>query len=292
MSGLHRLETNLSPLKWCWIVVWLTVCMEPSVENSSPVGVSVDVPPRLSTPVMEATTKRELNSNREESEELAGAQIVLLYTSKKEGHDRGIMQRMRTKKEAEKLAEELYQRLMDGDDFGTLANIYSEHPVGRLKGGTLGEFDVNGEDSSLKEMLMSLRVGEISKPKPFDGGYRIVKRGSPIHVSLWHILISHAEASNKRPFVSRTKEEARKRAEMIVRKLKDGESFENLALAYSDCPSGKRAKGYLGKFNKGRLAFPFEKVAFELKDNEVSGVVETEFGFHIILRLDRTHGLY
>lgn len=60
-------------------------------------------------------------------------------------------------------------------------------------------------------------------------------------------------------------------------------NFEALAKAHSQCPSGKEG-GSLGAFQKGRMVPEFEKAAFALKENEISGVVKTQYGYHIIRR--------
>ena len=60
-------------------------------------------------------------------------------------------------------------------------------------------------------------------------------------------------------------------------------NFEALAKTHSQCPSGKEG-GSLGAFQKGRMVPEFEKAAFALKENEISGVVKTQFGYHIIRR--------
>lgn len=70
----------------------------------------------------------------------------------------------------------------------------------------------------------------------------------------------------------------------ILRKLAMGESFEKLARDFSLCPSAKQ-DGHLGEFPKGRMVPAFEKELLKLKENEVSGVVRTQFGYHIIKRL-------
>ncbi len=70
----------------------------------------------------------------------------------------------------------------------------------------------------------------------------------------------------------------------LLKKLEEGKSFEELAKDYSNCPSGKEG-GSLGSFGKGMMVKPFEQAAFALKVGEVSGVVKTQFGFHLIKRI-------
>lgn len=74
-------------------------------------------------------------------------------------------------------------------------------------------------------------------------------------------------------------------AQDLIKKLEDGSSFEDLAQKFSKCPSGKRG-GDLGEFGKGRMVEPFDKAAFDLKVNEISGPVRTQFGFHLIQRYE------
>ena len=72
-------------------------------------------------------------------------------------------------------------------------------------------------------------------------------------------------------------------AEDVLKKLKEGNSFESLAKAFSTCPSSEDG-GDLGEFGKGQMVAPFEEAAFQLKVGEVSGIVRTQFGYHIIKR--------
>jgi len=73
-------------------------------------------------------------------------------------------------------------------------------------------------------------------------------------------------------------------AKDILKKLDDGADFGKLAQDFSQCPSGKDG-GNLGEFGKGMMVPSFEKAAFQLMPGEVSGIVRTQFGFHIIKRL-------
>ena len=72
-------------------------------------------------------------------------------------------------------------------------------------------------------------------------------------------------------------------AKDILRKLSEGRSFEELAKDFSLCPSSAQG-GNLCEFAKGRMIPAFEKALLALKDNEVSGIVRTQFGYHIIRR--------
>ncbi|MBN1592284.1 MAG: peptidyl-prolyl cis-trans isomerase [Candidatus Coatesbacteria bacterium] len=76
--------------------------------------------------------------------------------------------------------------------------------------------------------------------------------------------------------------EAKKKIEGLLARVKAGEDFANLAKEYSDCPSSSKG-GDLGYFGRGQMAKPFEEAAFALEVGEMSGVVKTQFGYHIIM---------
>ncbi len=72
-------------------------------------------------------------------------------------------------------------------------------------------------------------------------------------------------------------------AKDLLKKLSDGAKFEKLALDFSICPSAKNG-GNLGEFPKGRMVPVFEKALLKLKQGEISGIIRTQFGYHIIKR--------
>jgi peptidyl-prolyl cis-trans isomerase SurA len=78
----------------------------------------------------------------------------------------------------------------------------------------------------------------------------------------------------------------RKKCQKVLDRIKEGEDFGEMALLYSEDASN-RDHGDLGFFKKGELLPVFEREALRLKVGEVSGIIRTEFGFHIIKLLDR-----
>ncbi len=111
----------------------------------------------------------------------------------------------------------------------------------------------------------------------------LIEEISPDEIAASHILISYQGA--ERSSATRTKEEAKKLAgEVLAKATAPGADFAALAREYSDEPGAKERGGDLGAFKKGAMAPAFEEAAFKLKVGEISGVVETPFGFHIIKR--------
>ncbi len=96
-----------------------------------------------------------------------------------------------------------------------------------------------------------------------------------------HILVAYKGASSAEPTVTRTKEEAKAKADDLKKQLDAGADFVTLALQQSDGPSRAQG-GKLGKLGHGTMVAAFEQAAFALPKGGISAVVETPFGFHII----------
>ena len=71
----------------------------------------------------------------------------------------------------------------------------------------------------------------------------------------------------------------------VLERLKRGEKFSAIAKDVSLCPSKKRG-GDLGFFGRGQMVKEFEKAAFALEKGKISGIIKTQFGYHIIKRLE------
>ncbi|MGO9644171.1 MAG: peptidylprolyl isomerase [Candidatus Bathyarchaeia archaeon] len=76
-----------------------------------------------------------------------------------------------------------------------------------------------------------------------------------------------------------------KEAQTAVERLNKGEKFSNVAKEVSVCPSGKRG-GDLGAFTRGKMVKEFEQAAFVLEKGQTSPIVKTQFGYHIVKRLE------
>ena len=108
----------------------------------------------------------------------------------------------------------------------------------------------------------------------YDGNPQFFKQ--PEQVKASHILIKTDAGATETK-----KAEARKKIEEVQQKLKDGADFAAMAKEYSEGPSNTRG-GDLGFFRRGQMVKPFEDAAFAMKPNEVSDIVETRFGYHLI----------
>ncbi|WP_106394154.1 peptidylprolyl isomerase [Enhygromyxa salina] len=96
-----------------------------------------------------------------------------------------------------------------------------------------------------------------------------------------HILLMYKGSA--RSSATRSKAEADQLIKEIKAKVDGGADFAELAQTHSDCPSGRKG-GDLGQFGKGQMVPAFETAAFSMEIGDVSGVVETDFGYHLIKR--------
>lgn len=123
-------------------------------------------------------------------------------------------------------------------------------------------------------------VSEKESRAYYDGNLESFKKPEQVRAS--HILIKVDPGADEAK-----KAEARTKIESLQAKLKNGEDFGALAKEYSEGPSGPKG-GDLGFFGRGQMVKPFEEVAFSMKPGQVSGMVETRFGYHLIMVTERT----
>jgi parvulin-like peptidyl-prolyl isomerase len=105
----------------------------------------------------------------------------------------------------------------------------------------------------------------------------------PEQVRASHILLMYQGSA--RSSATRSKQEAKTLISELKAKLALGEDFAEIASSHSDCPSKGRG-GDLGSFGRGQMVGPFETTAFGMEVGQVSDVVETDFGYHIIKRTE------
>ena len=110
--------------------------------------------------------------------------------------------------------------------------------------------------------------------------------GIPAQIGARHILVQYIGAQSAGPQVVRTRAQALSTAQEVLRRVKAGDDFARMAVEFSDEPNAGSRGGSLGRFGHGQMVPEFEAAAFRLKVGQISGIVETPFGFHIIQRTE------
>lgn len=106
----------------------------------------------------------------------------------------------------------------------------------------------------------------------------------PDSIIAQHVLIIYKGAKSAPKSVTRSKDEARALAVKVRDEAKAGKAFEGLVTAYSEDPASKDRLGSVGKITREKVVKEFADAAFALRVNEISDVVESPFGFHVIKR--------
>ncbi len=143
--------------------------------------------------------------------------------------------------------------------------------------------------SEFAEQLFNLPTGEVFGPYMFNGYYALSKslgRQAGANAKASHILLAYKGAMRANPTVTRSKEEAEAKAkELLAQVNANADSFLMLAFTNSD-DSSKQQGGDLGYFSQGQMTPKFNDFVFNNPIGKV-GLVETEFGYHIIKVTDK-----
>jgi peptidyl-prolyl cis-trans isomerase SurA len=185
-------------------------------------------------------------------------------------------------------AEEIRQKILNGEDFSRLAALNSDSPDA-AQGGDIGWFS-EGSLPPRFASVINLGLHEVSLPLRSPSGFHLLyvtderihepepRKESYEEVHARHILIQMPKRADEK-----TKAKIRERAEKIAEELKNAsdEEFATRAKELSQGPSAAKG-GDLGWFRRGQMVKTFEEAAFGMKPGETSGVIESEFGLHII----------
>lgn len=185
----------------------------------------------------------------------------------------------------------LKKRIEKGEDFASVAKGKngSEDPSAINNGGDLGYFNAFQMVYPFEEKAFTTAVGSVSEPFRTRFGYHIVKvtdkRPARGTIKTAHIMVATPKTATPEDIAN-----AEKKINELYDKLVAGEKFEDLARDHSDDPSSNQKAGELPAFGTGtttRMVPAFEDAAFALANNgDFSKPVKTDYGFHIIKRLE------
>ena len=190
-------------------------------------------------------------------------------------------------------AEEVLNKIKNGANFEDLVKQYSEDEYTKEGYGNMGSIPAdNTYYGTFVEKALATKDGwtpwEILEN---EEGYNLIKRISAStekEINAKHILICYKGASrcDKDTSEADAKTQIEKlRSDFLLSSTDKTENFTKLAKENSTEPSAETTGGDLGWFTKGQMVEAFENAAFALKDGEVSPVIKTEFGYHIIYKV-------
>jgi parvulin-like peptidyl-prolyl isomerase len=200
----------------------------------------------------------------------------------------------RTKTEALERANMLANMARQGDKLSELVRTYSDRAGATEDQGVTKLRPVAPEpfNEAVATAALALPTGGISQPIETAQGFVVLERlrdpvVGPERIAARHILITYVGSTKSVPGATHTEAEARALAEQIVQEAQQPDAdFSALARKYTEEPGGKERGGDLGKFGRGQMVPAFEQVAFKLTIGEISTVVQSPFGFHVIQRYE------
>ncbi len=185
-------------------------------------------------------------------------------------------------KAAKNLAWSIIRKINNGADFAQLAKKFSADKRSAVDGGDIYWLTAGQTIPEFEKAIYATEPGHIyPKPVKTRFGYHIIKvvakqkRVPKIHAR--HILVDYKDDNGKIDTAA-----ALAKIKKIKAQLDDGADFGELALMNSEDKGSAVKKGDLGVIQRRMMVKPFDEAVFKLKVGEVSGIVQSKFGFHII----------
>ncbi|MBH3339648.1 MULTISPECIES: peptidylprolyl isomerase [unclassified Pseudomonas] len=187
---------------------------------------------------------------------------------------------------ADRQAQELYQQLQQGADFGQLA-VSRSASENALEGGEMGWRKAGQLPPPFDSMISQLNPGEVTEPVRTPGGFIILKliekRGGDTQVRdevhVRHILIKPSEI--------RSEEETRRLVERLYQRIVDGEDFAELAKSFSEDPGSALNGGDLSWIDPNALVPEFREVMNNTASGELSKPFKSPYGWHVLQVMGR-----
>lgn len=187
-------------------------------------------------------------------------------------------------------AMKIIDSLKMGYDFETLAMNNSRDPSAQQNKGDLYYFSTGQLVPEFEDAAYNLKPGEISTvPVRTQFGYHIIKVVD-VKDNVGAVQASHIMKRLMRGASADDSARAFKEINAVIDSLKAGKSFSELAKEMSDDNYSAERGGDLGFIERGRTVREFDEALFNMKDGEVSGIIKTQFGLHIIKR-DKAQGI-
>ncbi len=162
------------------------------------------------------------------------------------------------------------------EQFGTAAFAEELKKAGLTERQVRDNYREQIRNQYLEESMYAMLAQQVKvSPRDIKDFQEKYRRGESSVVSLSHIFVEPAASTEQQ-------DKIRPQAEAILERIRAGEDFAALAKEYSQDPGSASQGGDLGFFGRGTMVPAFEDVAFSLKVGEVSDLVQSQFGFHII----------
>ena len=145
------------------------------------------------------------------------------------------------------------------------------------------------EESTAQAALtrgLNVTVSDAEVKKYYDDNPTFFERPEMAHVR--HILLMTMDPITRSPLSAEQQKAKQKQADDLLKRIRNGEDFASLAKQYSEDTASKENGGELPEFPRGQMVPEFEAAAFSLTNNQVSDIVTSAYGYHIIKLLDKT----